>query len=94
MIYLDNQLSEEEINDLYRGQVQTPSGPLFFTHLLAYECHLYDEIEPSCIELVALQNLAKRILKRIGAIREANLYELTRVLVNGPKPAQLREKTK
>ncbi len=93
MEWQGNELSEEDINDIYRAQAHTATGALFFTHLLAYECHLYDEIDPHNVELVAGQNLAKRILKRIGTIREANLYELTRQLIHGPEPAQLREKT-
>ena len=93
MDYLGRTLSEEEIDDLYKILfTQSAIGPLVLTHLLHDECHLWDEID-SDPQLVAKQNMGKRVLKRVGMIRESNLYELTRRLVEAPGAAPLREKT-
>ncbi len=93
MEYLGRQLAEEEIDELYQVLfTQTATGPLVLAHFLHDECHLWDEIDPDP-QLVAKQNLGKRVLKRVGMIREANLFELTRRLVETPGAAQLREKT-
>jgi len=93
MEYLGRTLSEEEIDDLYKVLfAQSAIGPLVLAHFLHDECHLWDEID-SDPQLVAKQNMGKRVLKRVGMIRESNLYELTRRLVEAPGAAPLREKT-
>jgi hypothetical protein len=94
MEYLGRRLSEKEVDELYEVLfTQTAIGPLVLAHFLAEECHLWDEIDPDP-QLVAKQNLGKRVLKRVGKIREANLYELTRRLLEVPPPARLREKSR
>jgi hypothetical protein len=93
MIYLGKQLTETDIDQMYHVLfAQSAVGPIVLAHFLAQECLLWDEIDPDP-QLVAKQNIGKRLLKRIGAIRESNLYELTRRLVEATPPAQLREKT-
>lgn len=93
MEYLGRRMSEKEIDELYQVLfTQTAIGPLVLAHFLHDECHLWDEIDPDP-QLVARQNLGKRVLKRVGKIREAKLFELTRRLVEVPAPAQLRGKT-
>ena len=93
MEYLGRTLSEEEIDDLYKVLfTQSAIGPLVLAHFLHDECHLWDEIDPDP-QLVAKQNMGKRMLKRVGQIREDNLYELTRRMIEVPGPAPLREKT-
>jgi len=93
MKYLGKQLSEEEIDDLYKVLfTQTAIGPIVLAHFLHDECHVWDEIEPDA-QLVTRQNIGKRVLKRVGMIREENLYELTRRMVEVPGAAPLREKT-
>jgi hypothetical protein len=93
MEYLGRQLPEEEIDELYKVLfTQTAIGPLVLAHLVHDECHLWDEIDPDP-QLVTRQNLARRVLKRTGLVRESNLFELTRRLVEAPGAAPLREKT-
>jgi hypothetical protein len=93
MIWQGQELSEEDINDLYAVHfLGTASGPVVLAHLLHYICHLWDEIEPDA-ELVARQNIGKQLLKRIGMIREDQIFELTRRLIEAPAAAPLREKT-
>jgi hypothetical protein len=93
MDYLGRTLSEEEIDDLYKVLfTQSAIGPLVLAHFLHDECHVWDEIDADP-QLVARQNMGKRVLKRVGMIRESNLYELTRRLVEVPGAAPLREKT-
>jgi len=92
MDYLGRTLSEEEIDDLYKVLfTQSAIGPLVLAHFLHDECHLWDEID-SDPQLVAKQNMGKRVLKRVGQIREDNLYELTRRMIEVPGPAPLRGK--
>jgi len=92
MEYLGRTLSEEEIDDLYKVLfTQSAIGPLVLAHFLHDECHVWDEID-SDPQLVAKQNMGKRVLKRVGQIREDNLYELTRRMIEVPGPAPLREK--
>ena len=93
MIWAGKDLSEEDINDLYNVLfAKTATGPIVLAHFLHQVCHFWDEIEPDP-QLVAGQNICKQVLKRIGMISEANLYELTRRLVEVPGAAPLREKT-
>jgi hypothetical protein len=97
MIWGGKKLSEEDVNELYTILfLQSAVGPIVLAHLLHDECCIWDEIaldSPILAQLVANQNLGKRVLKRVGMIREENIYELTRRMIEVPPPAQLREKT-
>lgn len=90
MTWGGKKLSEDEIDLMYLAVFNEGMGPVVLTHLIAEECHLYDEIssEP---ELVALQNLGKRILKRLGVIREDRLVDITRRLIGVLPPESMRE---
>ena len=93
MIWGGKKLTEEEIDAMYRQLFAEGYGPPVLAHLLSYECFVWDEIQPEP-QLVALQNLGKRILKRIGEIREDNLVELTSRAITKVAPAKLREEQK
>ena len=83
-------LTEAEIDLMYLSVFNEGMGPVVLTHLLMEECHVFDEIasEP---ELVALQNLGKRVLKRLGVIREDRMVDITRRLIGVMPPENLRE---
>jgi len=90
VIWGGKKLGDEEIDLLYRVVFGDGHGPVVLAHLLTYECHVWDEIEPDA-QLVALQNLGKKILKRVGEIREDRIVDLTRRCITLTAPTPLRE---
>lgn len=89
MIWGGKKFDEDEISLMYASVFNEGMGPLVLAHLLAYECMLWDEVANEA-ELVAVQNLGKRILKRLGVIREDRLVEITRGLTGVRPPEKLR----
>lgn len=93
MIWGTEKLTEAQVNGFYQTVFTQGFGPIVLAHLVHEECHLWDQISLDNHELVALHNLAKRVLIRTGDIREENIYELTKRLVEKLPPAPLREET-
>jgi hypothetical protein len=94
MIWGTKKLSEAEIDALYQIHFTQGVGPTVLAHLLHEECHLWDQVQLDDHEAIALQNLGRRLLIRVGRIREDAVIELTRRLVETVPPAPLREEKK
>lgn len=97
-IWQGKELSEEDVDELYNVLfAKTATGPIVLAHFAHVVCRFWDQIarpgEGEGPELVARQNVAKEVFKRAGLVREANLFELTRRMLEVPPPAPLREKT-
>jgi len=94
MEYGKSEITEEDFEQMLQGLLlSSETAVILFAWWLHHKCHVWDEIDPNNIELAVQQNMGKWAMKRAGRVRESNLYELTRRLVEVPGAAPLREKT-